>query len=59
MLSHTGRVSHEQAMLKAEAEFERFHRAQLAEPSQVEKDFEKAVKDLRQLPAPRPRKRKQ
>lgn len=59
VLSHLGRVSHEQAMLKAEAEFERFHRAQLAEPSQVEKDFEKAVKDLRQLPAPRPRKRKQ
>ncbi|MBI5884249.1 MAG: hypothetical protein HZB91_14230 [Elusimicrobia bacterium] len=34
----------EQAAQKAELEFEKFHRAQLAEPSQVEKDFDAVVK---------------
>ena len=58
VLTHAGAISHEQAVLKAEAEFERFHRAQLAEPSQAEKDFEKAVKDLKRFPAPRALKRK-
>ena len=51
ILKHAGRISHEQATQKAELEFEKFHRAQLAEPSQVEKDFEAAVKGLKQLPA--------
>ena len=58
ILTHAGRISHEQAVAKAELEFERFHRAQLAEPSPVEKDFEAAVAKLKQLPAPG-RKRKQ
>jgi hypothetical protein len=58
ILTHAGKISHEQAIQKAELEFEQFHRAQLAEPSQVEKDFEVAVAKLKQLPAPG-RKRKQ
>ncbi len=52
ILGHAGNISHEQAVRKAELEFEKFHRAQLAEPSQVEKDFDAAVKDLKTLPAP-------
>ena len=51
ILEHAGKISHEEAARKAELEFEKFHRAQLAEPSQVEKDFEAAVKHL-----PKPRK---
>ena len=51
ILQHTGKISHAQAVQKAELEFEKFHRAQLAQPSQVEKDFEAAVKELQQLPA--------
>ena len=43
ILQHAGKISHEQAARKAELEFEKFHRAQLAGPSQVEKDFEAAV----------------
>jgi hypothetical protein len=58
LLTHAGRISHEQAARKAELEFEKFHRAQLAEPSQVEKDFEAAVKGLKKLPAPSRKKKK-
>lgn len=52
ILTHAGRISHEQEVLKAELEFERFHRAQLAQPSQVEKDFDAAVREMKNLPAP-------
>ena len=58
ILKHTGKISHEQAALKAEQEFEKFHSAQLAGPSQVEKDFEAAVKALKNLPAPSRKKKK-
>ena len=51
ILTHVGTVSHEEAVRKAELEFEKFRQQQLAEPSQVEKDFEKAVKKL-----PKPKK---
>ena len=39
ILKHAGKISHEQAARKAELEVEKFHRAQLAEPSQVKKDL--------------------
>jgi hypothetical protein len=58
ILQHAGKISHEPAARKAELEFEKFHRAQLAEPSQVEKDFEAVVKELKKLPAPSRKKRK-
>jgi len=58
ILQHAGKISHEQAARKAELEFEKFHRAQLAEPSQVEKDFEAAVKELKKLPAPKGKKQR-
>jgi hypothetical protein len=56
ILQHAGKISHEQAARKAELEFEKFHRAQLAGPSQVEKDFEAAVKELKKLPASKGKK---
>jgi hypothetical protein len=58
ILKHAGKISHEQAARKAETEFEKFHRAQLAEPSQVEKDFDAVVKELKKLPAPSRKKKK-
>jgi len=58
ILKHAGKISHEQAARKAELEFEKFHRAQLAEPSQVEKDFETAVRELKKLPPPNRKKEK-
>ena len=51
LLSHAGKVSHEAALNKAEVEFEKYHHAQLSEPSQVEKDFEAAVKTLKMTPS--------
>ena len=58
ILKHAGKISHEQAARKAELEFERFHQTQLAEPSQVEKDFEAAVKELKNVSAPSRKKKK-
>ena len=58
LLTHAGRISHEQAARKAELEFEKFHQTQLAGPSQVEKDFEAAVKKIKKLPAPDRKKKK-
>jgi hypothetical protein len=58
LLTHAGKISHEQAMKKAELEFEKFHRAQLADPSPVEKDFDAAVKELKKLSAPSRKKKK-
>lgn len=53
LLDHTGKVSHEAALAKAEAEYEKFRRLEDAKPSQVDKDFEEAVK---KLSAPKPGK---
>jgi hypothetical protein len=58
ILKHAGKISHENAVHKAELEFEKFHRIQIAEESQVEKDFEAAVKDLKKLPAPSRKKKR-
>lgn len=46
ILTHAGTISHEEALRKAELEFEKFRVLQLAKPSQVEKDFDEAVKKL-------------
>ncbi|MGI9067220.1 MAG: virulence RhuM family protein [Pyrinomonadaceae bacterium] len=46
ILTHAGSISHEQALQKAELEFEKFRVLQLAQTSQVEKDFDQAVKKL-------------
>jgi len=51
ILTHAGTISHEEALRKAELEFEKFRVLQLVQPSQVEKDFDEAVKKL-----PKPRK---
>ena len=54
ILNHAGRISHEVAVAKAEGEFEKFQVGQLAQPTEVEKQFEAMVKGLKKLPAKRP-----
>ena len=54
ILTHAGKISHEQALRKAEREFEKFRVRELAQLSQVEKDFDEAVK---KLPKPRPKRK--
>ncbi|MFN0120335.1 MAG: virulence RhuM family protein [Blastocatellia bacterium] len=49
ILTHAGRISHEQARLRAEAEFEKFRKQQDTLPSPVEKHFEEAIKKLSSL----------
>jgi len=52
ILTHAGRISHDQAVQKVELEYEKYHRAQLALPTKVELDFDAAVKELKKLPPP-------
>ncbi len=44
ILAHAGTISHDEALHKAEIEYEKFHLKQLEQPSKVEKDFEEALK---------------
>ncbi|HEX7549633.1 MAG TPA: virulence RhuM family protein [Candidatus Methylomirabilis sp.] len=52
ILTHAGRISHDVAAAKAEGEFEKFQVRQLAQPTEVEKQFEAMVKDLKR-PSPK------
>lgn len=49
ILTHAGKISHETAQAKAEAEFEKFRAVEAAKPNPVEIDFDKAVKKLKEL----------
>ena len=49
LLDNAGNISHEEALKKAQAEYERYQQKKLTEPTKVEKHFieaEKAVKNL-------------
>jgi hypothetical protein len=49
ILTHAGKVSHEAALSKAEAEYEKFRVLEANKPSAVEMAFEEAVKKLKPL----------
>lgn len=55
VLSHAGKISHELAREIAEAEYEKFHSAQIAQTDRDGSDFDKAVNQL--PPPPKPTKR--
>jgi hypothetical protein len=57
ILTHAGKVSHEIALARAEAEYEKFRLIEARKPSAVEKAFEEAVKKLKPLPPGKPKKR--
>jgi hypothetical protein len=60
ILTHAGRITHEQAVAKATAEFETFRQAQAALPQPVDEHFDQAIDEVKrlqkELPPPRPRK---
>jgi hypothetical protein len=56
LLDHAGKVSHEAALAKAEAEYERFRALEDAKPSPVEKHFQEAIEQVKQLKKPRKKK---
>jgi hypothetical protein len=58
ILSHAGRVSHEAALSHAEAEFETWRQRTLAGPSLVDKHFQEAIEQVKQLKAGQGPKRK-
>jgi len=55
ILTHAGCITHQEALAKAEQEYEKFRQQQLEEPSRVELDFEQAIK---RLPSDKPGKKK-
>jgi hypothetical protein len=46
LLMHTGTISHEKAIVRAQIEYEKHRAFQINQPSPVEKHFEQAVKIL-------------
>jgi hypothetical protein len=58
LLDHAGEISAESARQKAEREYERYRVLLDAQPRAVDGAFEKAVKELKKLPAPSRKKKK-
>ena len=56
LLDHAGKISAEAAKAKAEAEFDRYRKFLDAQPRLVDAAFVKVAKELKKLPAPKPRK---
>jgi hypothetical protein len=53
LLDHSGRISAEQAKMKAELEYDRYRKLEDAQPRPVDADFDTAVKQLQKLPKPK------
>lgn len=49
ILDHAGRISHEAAVARAELEYDRFVAARAALPAPVDRHFEEATRDVKQL----------
>ncbi|MEX0683932.1 MAG: virulence RhuM family protein [Dehalococcoidia bacterium] len=60
ILTHAGKVSHEDAIARADAEFDRFKNAHPPDPSPVEHHFDDALKRVKEIAPPRkaPRKKR-
>ena len=53
LLGHAGKISAEQAQMKAELEYERYRVLVDSQPRLVDAEFEKAAKELKKLPRPK------
>lgn len=49
LLDHAGKISHEQAYKRAQIEYEKYKRKQLSLPTEVEKHFVEAERELKKL----------
>ena len=58
ILTHAGKISHEAAIEKAEAEFGKFHAAQDALPQPVDQHFEQTLQELKQIEKQKPSEQK-
>ena len=57
LLDHSGKITAEQARMKAELEYDRYRVLIDSQPRPVDVDFEKAVADLKRLPKGKPPRR--
>lgn len=57
LLDHAGKITAEQAKVKAELEYDRYRVLIDAQPRPVDAHFEKAIADLKKLPKPKPPRR--
>ena len=57
ILTHAGKISHDEALKKAHAEYERYRKVSLSEPSPIERQFLEAVKKMKQLETRTPKRR--
>ncbi len=58
ILTHAGRISHETAVLRAEAEFGKYQQQILAQPTRADTDFDEAARKVGKLPTSRKHKDK-
>lgn len=58
ILTHAGKISHDEALEKAHSEYEKFRKESLQEPSPVELQFLEAVKEMKQIEKASKRERK-
>ncbi len=54
ILTRAGAISHDEALLKAHAEYEKFHAAQLELPTRAETDFLEVEAELKQIESKAP-----
>ena len=54
ILTHAGKISHEDAVIKAETEFERFRQAQASLPQPVDQHFEQTLDELKKIEKQKP-----
>ena len=58
VLTHAGKISHDEALAKAHAEYEQYRKERLNEPSPVERQFLETVKKVTQIEQSKKRGRK-
>lgn len=58
VLTHAGKISHERALEKVHAEYERYHEERVNDPSPVERQYLEAVQEVKKLEESRKSKRK-
>lgn len=56
VLTHAGKISHDDAMKKAELEYDKFRTKQDELASPVDQDFERAVNEIKKIGSPNPKK---
>ncbi|OPY92682.1 MAG: hypothetical protein A4E73_00886 [Syntrophaceae bacterium PtaU1.Bin231] len=58
ILADAGKISHEEALIKAHAEYERYHRERIDAPSEVERHYLDAVEEIKRISEPPKRGRR-